>query len=135
MISQPKNKTFDHFPYDMYSHFQPVYGYFIDNDPTSDTFGEVCFGQIGEKNVFQEVQSYKEDCDMSYIKEELIRQSSPDDWAVSVDEIQLKEINDGDDVPTESAVEGGNDDFETVVSAGDQETDQETQKNGEIIEK
>ena len=130
MISQPKNKTFEHFPYDMYSYFQPVYGYFIDNDPTSVSFGEVCFGQIGEKNVFEEVQSYKEDCDMSYIKEELIRQSSPDDWAVSVDEIQLKEIN-GDDVPTESAVEGGNDDSETSVTTGNQEADEETQENGE----
>lgn len=134
MISQPKNKIFEHFPYDMYSHFQPVYGYFIDNDPISDTFGEVCFGQIGEKNVFEEVQSYKEDCDMSYIKEELIRQSSPDDWAVSVDEIQLKEIN-GDDVPSESAVESGNDDSEIVVTARNQETNEEPEKDGEIAEK
>lgn len=73
MIRQSKNKKFPHAPYDMYNHYSPVYGFFIDNDNKSETFGEVCFGQIGERNDFDIVQSFKDDTDMTLIKEQLIK--------------------------------------------------------------
>lgn len=73
MIRQSKNKQFPHAPYDMYNHYSPVYGFFIDNDNKSETFGEVCFGQIGERNDFDLVQSFKDDTDMTLIKEQLIK--------------------------------------------------------------
>lgn len=73
MIRQSKNKKFPHEPYDMYNHYSPVYGFFIDNDNKSETFGEVCFGQIGERNDFELVQSFKDDTDMTLIKEQLIK--------------------------------------------------------------
>lgn len=86
MIRQSKSKVFPHAPYDMYSHFTPVYGFFVDNDQKSDTFGEVLFGQIGEKNLFEAVQSFKDDCDMSLIKEQLLKTASESDWdAVFID--------------------------------------------------
>lgn len=78
---QTKNKIFPHAPYDMYSEYQPIYGYFIDNDEKSDTFGQVLFGQIGEKNLQAEVDSYKDDCDMTLIKEQLLNTASADDWS------------------------------------------------------
>lgn len=73
MIRQSKNKKFPHEPYDMYNDYSPVYGFFIDNDNKSETFGEVCFGQIGERNDFEMVQSFKDDTDMTLIKEQLIK--------------------------------------------------------------
>lgn len=78
---QTKNKTFPHSPYDMYSEYQPIYGYFIDDDEKSDTFGQVLFGQIGEKNLQAEVDSYKDECDMTLIKEQLLNTPSADDWS------------------------------------------------------
>lgn len=78
---QTRNKVFPHAPYDMYSEYQPIYGYFIDDDEKSDTFGQVLFGQIGEKNLQAEVDSYKDDCDMTLIKEQLLNTPSADDWS------------------------------------------------------
>lgn len=77
---QTKNKVFLHAPYDMYSEYQPIFGYFIDDDPASDTFGQVLFGQIGEKNLQAEVDSYKDDTDMTIIKQQLLNCASADDW-------------------------------------------------------
>lgn len=88
---QTKNKVFPHAPYDMYSHYQPIYGYFIDDDEKSDTFGQVLFGQIGEKNLQAEVDSYKDDCDMTLIKEQLLNTPSADDWsAIYEDEEEIE---------------------------------------------
>ncbi len=82
MIRQSKKKKFPHEPYDMYNHYSPVYGFFIDNDNKSETFGEVCFGQIGERNDFELVQSYKDDTDMTLIKEQLIKNfDNENGWA------------------------------------------------------
>lgn len=78
---QLKNKVFPHSPYDMYSEYQPIFGYFIDDDPTSDTFGQVLFGQIGEKNVQAQVDSYKDDTDMTIIKQQLLNCAGADDWS------------------------------------------------------
>lgn len=78
---QTKNKVFPHSPYDMYSEYQPIFGYFIDDDVTSDTFGQVLFGQIGEKNLQAEVDSYKDDCDMTIIKQQLLNCSGANDWS------------------------------------------------------
>lgn len=76
-----KNKVFPHAPYGMYSEYQPIYGYFIDDDEKSDTFGQLLFGQIGEKNLQAEVDSYKDECDMTLIKEQLLNSPSADDWS------------------------------------------------------
>lgn len=78
---QTKDKIFPHAPYDMYSEYQPIFGYFIDDDTTSDTFGQVLFGQIGEKNIQAEVDSYKDDTDMSIIKEQLLNCAAANDWS------------------------------------------------------
>ena len=80
MIRQKKNKVFPHSPYDQYSHFSPVFGYFVDNDEKSETFGEVLFGQIGERNDFEMVQSFKDDCDMTLIKQQLLKAAKDSDW-------------------------------------------------------
>ena len=96
---QTKNKVFPHAPYDMYSEFQPIYGYFIDNDEKSDTFGQVLFGQIGEKNLQAEVDSYKDDCDMSLIKEQLLNTASADDWSAIYEE---EEEDESADVKTQA---------------------------------
>nr|CAI9750423.1 hypothetical protein LMSGXRPZ_LMSGXRPZ_CDS_0008 [Microvirus sp.] len=86
MIRQFKHKVFPHAPYDMYSHFSPVYGFFVDNEQKSDTFGEILFGQIGERNDFEAVQSFKDDCDMTLIKKQLLKSASESDWdAVYID--------------------------------------------------
>nr|CAI9750563.1 hypothetical protein IMFVHALQ_IMFVHALQ_CDS_0002 [Microvirus sp.] len=130
MISQPKNKIFPNAPYDMYSHFQPVYGYFVDNDEKSDTFGSVLFGQIGEKDLFSEVQSYKEDCDMSFIKEELLRQSSADDWSCDVPVEIKKEINE-DEFNSDTSSSNKDNGFKTSSPAGDKETVEDSQENAQ----
>lgn len=83
---QIKNKVFPHAPYDMYSEYQPIFGYFIDDDTTSDTFGQVLFGQIGEKNLQAEVDSYKDDTDMTIIKQQLLKCAGADDWSAIYEE-------------------------------------------------
>lgn len=80
LIRQKKNKVFPHAPYDLYSHFSPVFGFFVDDDNKSETFGEVLFGQIGERNDFEIVQSFKDDCDISLIKEQLLKAAKDSDW-------------------------------------------------------
>lgn len=91
---QTKNKVFPHAPYDMYSEYQPIYGYFIDDDEKSDTFGQVLFGQIGEKNLQAEVDSYKDDCDMILIKEQLLNSASADDWSAIYEDEEDEESAD-----------------------------------------
>ena len=88
---QTKNKVFPHAPYDMYCEYQPIYGYFIDDDEKSDTFGQVLFGQIGEKNLQAEVDSYKDDCDMTLIKEQLLNTASADDWSAIYEDEEEEE--------------------------------------------
>ena len=83
---QTKNKVFPHAPYDMYSEYQPIFGYFIDDDPSSDTFGQVLFGQIGEKNIQAEVDSYKDDTDMTIIKQQLLNCAGANDWSAIYEE-------------------------------------------------
>ena len=83
---QIKNKVFPHAPYDMYSEYQPIFGYFIDDDEKSDSFGQVLFGQIGEKNLQAEVDSYRDDCDLTLIKEQLLNSPSADDWSAFYDD-------------------------------------------------
>ncbi len=97
---QIKNKVFPHAPYDMYSEYQPIYGYFIDDDEKSDSFGQVLFGQIGEKNLQAEVDSYKDDCDMTLIKEQLLNTPSANDWSAIYED---KEEEDSADVKTEAS--------------------------------
>lgn len=120
-----KNKVFPHAPYDMYSEYQPIYGYFIDDDEKSDTFGEVLFGQIGEKNLQAEVDSYKDECDMTLIKEQLLNTPSANDWSAiyedeEVDEIAEPEIAASVNTPTlgdEGTSEGGTVDSEDKKEA------------------
>lgn len=100
---QTKNKVFPHAPYDMYSEYQPIYGYFIDNDEKSDTFGQVLFGQIGEKNLQAEVDSYKDDCDMTLIKEQLLNTASSDDWS-AIYEDEDEEVIESAELKTEASV-------------------------------
>lgn len=88
---QTKNKIFPHAPYDMYSEYQPIYGYFIDDDEKSDTFGQVLFGQIGEKNLQAEVDSYKDECDMTLIKQQLLNTPSADDWSAIYEDEEEEE--------------------------------------------
>ena len=90
---QRKNKVFPHAPYDMYSHYTPVMGYFVDDDCKSDTFGQVLFGQIGERNDFEMVQSFKDECDLTLIKQQLLQAQGADDWSAEfVDYDQEEEI-------------------------------------------
>lgn len=91
---QTKNKVFPHAPYDMYSEYVPIYGYFIDDDEKSDTFGQVLFGQIGEKNLQAEVDSYKDECDITLIKEQLLNTASADDWSAIYEDEEDEESAD-----------------------------------------
>lgn len=96
-----KDKVFPHAPYDMYSHYQPIFGYFIDDDEKSDSFGQVLFGQIGEKNLQAEVDSYKDECDMTLIKEQLLRSAQSSDWdAYYIDD---EEVDESADVKTQAS--------------------------------
>lgn len=88
---QTRNKVFPHAPYNMYSEYQPIYGYFIDDDEKSDTFGQLLFGQIGEKNLQAEVDSYKDECDMTLIKEQLLNIASADDWSAIYEDEEEEE--------------------------------------------
>lgn len=114
MIRQKKNKVFPNAPYDMYSHYSPVMGYFVDDDCKSDTFGHVLFGQIGERNNFEMVQSFKDECDMTLIKEQLLRSANADDWSAEfVDdeeeeenaEFEVKDTSNPADISDETTVE------------------------------
>lgn len=89
---QTKNKVFPHSPYDMYSEYVPIYGYFIDDDEKSDTFGQVLFGQIGEKNLQAEVDSYKDECDLTLIKEQLLNTPSANDWSAIYEDEEVDEF-------------------------------------------
>lgn len=113
---QIKNKVFPHAPYDMYSDYQPIYGYFIDDDEKSDTFGQVLFGQIGEKNLQAQVDSYKDDCDMTLIKEQLLNTPSAYDWS-AIYEDEEDEV--GAELKTEASVNtpklGDEDTFESGI--------------------
>lgn len=115
---QTKNKVFPHAPYDMYSHYQPVYGYFVDNDEKSDSFGHVLFGQIGEKNLQAEVDSYKDDCDMTLIKQQLLNTPAADDWSA---------IYEDDEEENESA-----DDKASATSVAPKSGDEDTFKSGTV---
>lgn len=90
---QSKNKKFPHEPYNMYSHYSPVMGYFVDDDCKSDTFGQVLFGQIGERNDFEMVQSFKDECDMTLIKEQLLKAANADDWSAEFVDDEEEEEN------------------------------------------
>lgn len=90
---QTKNKVFPHAPYDMYSEYQPIFGYFIDDDVTSDTFGQVLFGQIGEKNLQAEVDSFKDDTDMTIIKQQLLNCAGANDWSAIYEEDEEDEVS------------------------------------------
>lgn len=109
--------------YDMYSEYQPVYGYYVDDDPKSATFGEVLFGQIGERNAYNDVLEFKDETDITFIKKQLLKMAKDSDWDASLDEEMDKEIND-EQVDSESPVEGGDDDIQVdsaVEFAGEQE--------------
>ena len=114
---QSKSKIFPHAPYDMYSEYQPIFGYYIDDDNTSDTFGQVLFGQIGEKNIQAEVDSYRDDCDLSIIKEQLLRSSSANDWSAV--------FEDDEEEDEESAV-----DKASATSVTPEFGDEDTSKSG-----
>ena len=133
MIRQSRNKKFPHVPYDMYNHYSPVYGFFIDNDNKSETFGEVCFGQIGERNDFDLVQSFKDDTDMTLIKEQLIKSFDHENgWdAEFVDyynEFDAKEKNENFENENLAANQG--DSFENI-NVGEHVNHQGGEKGGE----
>lgn len=109
--------------YDMYSQMQPVFGYYVDDDPKSATFGEVLFGQIGERNAYNDVLEFKDETDISYIKKQLLKVAKDSDWDAELDEEFAKEIDD-EGVVAQSASEGGDDDIQVdsaIETAGEQE--------------
>ena len=112
-LRQSKNKKFPHAPYDMYSHYSPVMGYFIDNDEKSETFGKVLFGQIGERNDFEFVQSFKDDCDMTLIKQQLLAAKGADDF--SAEFIDDDEEEENAEAKIESISDSANDCNETTA--------------------
>lgn len=123
---QLKNKVFSHAPYTMYSEYQPIYGYFIDNDEKSDTFGQVLFGQIGEKNLQAEVDSYKDDCDMTLIKEQLLNTPAADDWsAIYEDEEEEENANAGDKIETSATAPEYSDENTAKSGTVDSENEKE----------
>lgn len=110
--------------YDMYSQMQPVYGYYVDDDPKSASFGEVLFGQIGERNAYNDVLEFKDETDISYIKKQLLKAAKDSDWNAELDEESAKELNENEGVITELAPEGGDNDIQVdsaVETAGEQE--------------
>lgn len=110
--------------YDMYSQMQPVYGYYVDDDPKSATFGEVLFGQIGERNAYNDVLEFKDETDISYIKNQLLKAAKDSDWNAELDEESVKELNENEGDSVESSPEGGDDDIQVdsaVEIAGEQE--------------
>lgn len=111
--------------YDMYSQMQPVYGYYVDDDPKSATFGEVLFGQIGERNAYNDVLEFKDETDIAFIKKQLLKAENASDWSASLDENDAKEIND-DEITSNDSLEDSNDvvqdDSSTSVESGHEET-------------
>lgn len=112
---QSKNKVFPHAPYDMYSHYSPVMGYFVDDDEKSETFGKVLFGQIGERNDFEFVQSFKDDCDMTLIKQQLLSAEGADDF--SAEFIDDEEEEESAESQVENTSDTANDSNETTVES------------------
>lgn len=98
--------------YDIYSQMQPVYGYYVDDDPKSASFGEVLFGQIGERNAYNDVLEFKDETDISYIKKQLLKMAKDSDWNAEFDEDMKEEINGDEQVDIESSVKGGDDDIQ-----------------------
>lgn len=110
--------------YDMYSRMAPVYGYYVDDDPKSPTFGEVLFGQIGERDAYADVLEYKDETDISYIKRQLLKAAQASDWNAELDEDSAKELNENEGVASTLTPEGGDDvvqDDSAVEIAGEQE--------------
>lgn len=95
--------------YDMYSRMVPVYGYYVDDDPKSATFGELLFGQIGERDAYADVLEYKDETDISYIKRQLLKAAKASDWNAELDEDSAKELNENEGDSVESSPEGGDD--------------------------
>lgn len=127
------SKFVPEYDYDMYSQMQPVYGYYVDDDPKSATFGEVLFGQIGERNAYNDVLEFKDETDISYIKRQLLKVAKDSDWNAELDEESAKEINDNEGDSVESSPEGGDDDIQVdsaVETAGEQE-EKRDQERGE----
>lgn len=112
---QSKTKVFPHAPYDMYSHYSPVMGYFVDNDEKSETFGKVLFGQIGERNDFEFVQSFKDDCDMTIIKQQLLAAKGADDF--SAEFIDDDEEDESAEFQVENTSDTANDSNEITVES------------------
>ena len=109
---------------DRYSQMQPVYGYYVDDDPKSVTFGEVLFGQVGERNAYNDVLEFKDETDISYIKRQLLKVAKAEDWNAELDEESAKELNDNEGDSAESSPEGGDNDIQVdsaVETAGEQE--------------
>lgn len=110
--------------YDMYSQMQPVYGYYVDDDPKSATFGDVLFGQIGERNAYNDVLEFKDETDISYIKKQLLKAAKDSDWNAELDEESAKELNENEGDFVKSTSEGGDDDIQVDSAtevAGEQE--------------
>ena len=116
MIRQKKNKVFPHAPYDMYSHYSPVYGYFVDDDNTSDSFGEVLFGQIGERDDYEMKQSFKDECDMTLIKQQLLKSANADDWSAEYIDYDNEEVVNAESEAQDSSNSAYNSDETTVTS-------------------
>lgn len=112
---QSKNKVFPHAPYDMYSHYSPVMGFFIDDDVKSGTFGKVLFGQIGERNDFEFVQSFKDDCDMTLIKQQLLAAKGADDF--SAEFVDDEEEEESAESQIENTSDTANDSNEVTVES------------------
>ena len=127
LIRQKKNKVFPHSPYDQYSHFSPVFGFFVDDDNKSETFGEVLFGQIGERNDFEMVQSFKDDCDMKLIKEQLLKSAKESDWNAEFVDYNDEEVEAGAEFETSDTVDAAKCSDEIFVQSG--ASDQQDKKN------
>lgn len=115
---------FEEKTYSMYDRMAPVYGYFVDDDPQSATFGEVLFGQIGERDAYADVLEFKDETDISYIKRQLLKAAKDSDWNAELDEESAKELNDNEGVTVEHTSEGGDDVVQNdsaIETAGEQE--------------
>lgn len=117
LIRQKKNKVFPHAPYDMYSHYSPVFGYFVDDDNTSSTFGEVLFGQIGERDDYEMKQSFKDDCDMTLIKQQLLKSATADDWSAEFIDYDIEEVEIAESEVKNSS-NSANNSNETTIESG-----------------